>query len=183
MSRRMATVESHPCCWECRDQEEAGGLLWSNPDFRDRFDAEPAFPLQIPVARPIPGDCTMNAPPKHASERPDPEFLRPGQARRQIGRGGQPASGAVPGLSEAGRRDARRQLPRPDPRRPGPARIARSDRLLPRGPVDVGQRDPDSPAPPTARRCPRAWPTTPTTRSSASWARAAWASSTWRRTR
>ena len=124
----------------------------------------------------------MDAHPVLASDRPDPEFLRPGQARRRLGRGGQQAPGAVPGLPAAGRRDVGRQLPRPAPRRPGPAGLARAGRLLARRAVDAGRRArlPRRRLRPT--RCRRAWPTTPTTRSSASWAGAAWASSTWPRT-
>ena len=40
-----------------------------------------------------------------------------------FGRGGQQASGAVPGLPETGRRDVGRQLPRPGPGRAGPAQV------------------------------------------------------------
>ena len=51
-----------------------------------------------------------------APDRPDPELVRPGQARRRSGRGGQQAPGTVPRLPEARRRDVGRQLPRPGPR-------------------------------------------------------------------
>ena len=51
-----------------------------------------------------------------ASDRPDPQILRPGQARRHQREGRPRPSRAMPGLSESGRRDVGRQLPRPHPR-------------------------------------------------------------------
>ena len=95
----------------------------------------------------------MDAPPSPPPDRPDPARLRPGQARRRLGRIGQQAPGVVPRLPAPGRRDVVRQLPRPAPRRPGPARFARPGRLLDRRPVDARQR-PGSPAPPPASTLP-----------------------------
>ena len=89
------------------------------------------------------------------------------------------APGVVPVLPEPRGRDDFRQLPRPAARRSRVARFSAAGRLarwLAR--CDAG------PAVHRRRRAHyrRAWPTTPITRSSASSARAAWASFTWPRT-
>ena len=88
-----------------------------------------------------------------------------------------------PDCRQPRRRDVVGQLPRPAPRRrgrgPAPRRPVGTSPA--RREADAGGRMPPASAPGRAR-CPRAWPTTPTTRSSASWAAAAWASSTWPRT-
>ena len=60
---------------------------------------------------------------------------------------------------------------------------ARPRRLRHRRPLDARRARRMPGTAPGRAPCRRGWPTTPTTRSSASWAAAAWASSTWRRTR
>ena len=69
-----------------------------------------------------------------------------------LGRGRQPASGAVPGLSEASRRAAGRQLPRTGPRRQGAGKSTCSANL-PSGIYEPDER-PSTPAPPPASTLP-----------------------------
>ena len=70
------------------------------------------------------------------------------------------------------------QLPRPPPRRQAPARFTGSGRLHARRPLDARPRRARRPLRPRRVPCPGAWPRAPTTKSSASWVAAAWASST-----
>ena len=149
-----------------------------NSCFRDRFDAEPAFHLQRQSLDPSP-ETARWTPIVPASDRPDPEFLRPGQARRRLGRGRQRAPGAVPGLPETGRRDVGRQLPRAASATLRSPRASRPS-SKPHDPAATQSLDGTTPRHRLRpARFRRAWPTTPITRSSASSAGAAWAWSTW----
>ncbi len=67
-------------------------------------------------------------------------LLRPGQARRRLGRIGQQTPRVLPRLPKSRRRDVLRQLPGQTPRRPGPAPVHRTRGLLARRHVDDRRR-------------------------------------------
>ena len=158
---------------------------WVNSRFSRQVRRRTGLSLSetpIDATRPGPGDRPMDAAPSLHPTDQTLQLVRPGQARRRLGRGGQRAPGGLPRLPAAGRRDVGRQLPRPGPRRPEASGRSTSGRSQPGGTLSArGGRTPRRRPRPTRSR--RAWPTTPITRSSGSSAGAGWAWSTWPTTR